>query len=141
VATQHRQDATAGLIPHGNMAVALLVAAMIVGFAAMLPLVQSSGSTATSGQIGALQQERADWSARLQEQEIRVAELGSLDHIEEEARNRLGMVEPTSIRYIRVPAAAPAPHHIPSRYLPQPTPESHAGSSLWDDILDRLPVP
>jgi hypothetical protein len=140
MATQHRQEA-ASIIPHGSLAVALLVAAMIVGLAAMLPLVQSSGSTATSGQIGALQQEREDWNARLQEQEIRVAQLGSLKHIEEEARTQLGMVEPTSIRYIRVPAAAPVPHHIPSRYLPQPTPESNAGSSLWDDILDRLPVP
>ncbi|MEK7248520.1 MAG: hypothetical protein AAB092_08620 [Chloroflexota bacterium] len=141
MATQHRQDTAAGLIPNGGLAVALAIAAMIVGLAAMLPLVQSSGSTTTAGQIGQLQQEREDWTARLQEQEIKVAQLGSLAHIEQEARTRLKMVEPESVQYIRVPAAAPAPHRLPSRFLPQPTPESRAGSSLWDDILDRLPVP
>ena len=141
MATRHRQDAAAGLIPNGNLAVALAIAAMLVGLAAMLPLVQSSGSTTTAGQIGQLQQERADWTARLQEQEIKVAQLGSLAHIEQEARTRLKMVEPETVHYIRVPAVAPVPHHLPSRFLPQPTAESRAGSSLWDDILDRLPVP
>lgn len=142
MATQHRQDTTAtGIIPNGSLAVALALAAMLVGLAAMLPLVQSSGSTATSGQIGTLQQEREDWTARLQEQEIAVAQLSSLQHINQEARERLKMVEPTEYRYISVPAAAPVPHRIPSRYLPLATPESNAGSSLWDDILDRLPVP
>ena len=141
MATRHRQDAAAGLIPNGNLAVALAIAAMLVGLAAMLPLVQSSGSTTTAGQIGQLQQERADWTARLQEQEIKVAQLGSLAHIEQEARTRLKMVEPETVHYIRVPAAAPVPHHLPSRFLPQPSAESRAGSSLWDDILDRLPVP
>jgi cell division protein FtsL len=141
VATQHRQDAAAGLIPNGSLAVALAIAAMIVGLAAMLPLVQTSGSTTTAGQIGQLQQEREDWNARLQEQEIKVAQLGSLAHIEQEARTRLKMVQPESVRHIRVDAAAPVPHHLPSRFLPPATPESHAGSSLWDDILDRLPVP
>jgi hypothetical protein len=141
VATQHRQDTAAGIIPNGSLAVALAVAAMIVGAAALLPLVQSSGSTATSGQIGRLQQEREDWRARLQEQEVRVAQLSSLAHIENEARTRLEMVEPESVRYILVPAAAPVPHRVPSRYLPEPTSPPDAGKSVWDEILDRIPVP
>jgi cell division protein FtsL len=141
VATRHRENAAAGLIPNSGLALALTFAAMIVGLAAMLPLVQSSGSTTTAGQIGQLQQEREGWNARLQEQEITVAQLGSLAHIEQEARTRLKMVEPESVRYIRVDSAAPVPHHLPSRFLPQPTSESHAGTSLWDDVLDRLPVP
>ena len=141
MATNQRHDTAAGLIPNSGLAVVLTIAAMMVGFAAMLPLVQSSGSTSTAGQIGQLQQERADWQARLQEQEIKVAQLGSLAHIEQEAKTRLKMEAPKSIRYIRVDAAAPVPHHLPSRFLPQPTPESHTGSSLWDDIIDRLPLP
>ncbi len=141
MATQHRRETAAGIIPNGSLAVALALAAMIVGAAALLPLVQSSGSTATSGQIGRLQQEREDWRARLQEQEVLVAQLSSLAHIENEARTRLKMVEPETVRYIRVPAAAPVPNQIPSRYLPQPTAPSDAGKSLWDEILDGIPVP
>lgn len=141
MATQHRHETAAGIIPNGSLAVALAIAAMIVGLAAMLPLVQSSGSTSTAGQIGQLQQEREDWNARLQEQQLKVAQLGSLDHIEQEARTRLKMVEPESVRYIRVDSPAPVPHRLPSRFLPEATPQSNAGSSLWDDILDKLPVP
>ena len=140
MATQHKREAV-GLVSNGSLAVALAIAAIIVGLAAMLPLVQSSGSTATSGKVSQLQQEREDWTTRLQEQEVRVAQLGSLATVEQEARTRLKMVEPSSVRYISVPAPAPAPHTIPSRYLPQPAPETKTGQSLWDGILDWLPVP
>lgn len=141
MATQHRRETAVGLISNGSLAVALAIAAIIVGLAAMLPLVQSSGSTATSGKISELQQEREDWTTRLQEQEIKVAKLGSLAGVEQQARERLKMVEPSSVRYVRVPAPAPAPHDIPSRYLPEPAPKAEAGQSLWEQILDWLPVP
>jgi cell division protein FtsL len=141
MATNQRHHEAAGIIPNGSLAVALAVAAMIVGFAAMLPLVQSSGSTSTAGQIGQLQQEREDWQARLQEEQIKIAQLSSLSHIAEEARTRLKMEAPTSVQYVLVDSAAPVPHQLPSRFLPQATPDSQAGQSLWDDILDRLPLP
>jgi hypothetical protein len=140
MASNQRQEA-AHHVMGGSMPAVLAIAAIIVGLAAMLPLVQSSGSTSTAGNISALQQERQDWQARLQEQELKVAQLGSLARIDQEARTRLKMEPPKDVRYIRVDAPAPAPHRLPSRFLPQPKPESHAGSSLWDDVVGFLPLP
>jgi cell division protein FtsL len=119
----------------------LILAAMIVGLAALLPLVQSSGATTTAGNIRRLEQEREDMQARLQELEVRVAGLGSLSRIEHEATTRLKMVKPQEVHYIRVDAPAPAPHRLPSRYLPQPADSSSAGSSLWEDVFGWLPLP
>jgi cell division protein FtsB len=141
VTTNQRREAAGGFLGAGSLPVVLVFAAVVVGLAAMLPLLQSSGSTTTAGQISALQQENQDWQARLEEQEIKVAKLGSLSVIEQQARTRLKMQEPADVQYITVDAAPPAPHHLPSRFLPQPTPETNAGSSLWDDIIDRLPIP
>jgi len=70
-----------------------------------------------------------------------VARLGSLDHIEQEARTRLKMEQPKEVHYIAVPVPAPEQHRLPSRFLP-PAPQHHdTGSSLWDDIWGRLPLP
>jgi hypothetical protein len=140
MATDQRHDVAQG-VHVGTLPIVLMVAAVLIGLAALLPLVQSSGSTSTSGRISQLQRERQDWQAQLQEEELKIARIGSLAHIQQEATTRLKMVPPTSVRYIRVDAAAPAPHHLPSRFLPEPTPPSHAGSSLWDDIVDHLPIP
>jgi hypothetical protein len=119
----------------------LLIGAMAVGLAAMLPLIQTSGATNTAGRIRELNQAREDWEARLHEQELRVAELGSLDRIEKEARERLRMGPPKEIHYISVDAPPPEPHRLPSRFLPKEEAPNDAGSSLWEDIVDWLPGP
>lgn len=127
---------------HGtSLPVVLIVAAVLVGIAALLPLVQNSIATSTGGSISRLEQQREDWKARLNEQEIRVAQLGSLERIEREARDRLKMVEPAEVTYLSVDAAAPAPHKLPSRYLPPEQPPADTGSSLWEDALGWLPLP
>jgi hypothetical protein len=143
MATNHRQQARAatGLGAGSTLPFVLLVAAMLVGVAALLPLVQTSGATTTAGRVRLLEQEREDWQAQLREQEIRVAGLGSLARIEKEARERLKMVPPTDVRYIPVDAPAPAPHRLPSRFLAEQPEQSDAGSSLWEDIAGWLPVP
>jgi cell division protein FtsL len=119
----------------------LIIAAVLVGIAALLPLVQNSLATSTGGSISRLEQEREDWKARLNEQEIQVAQLGSLARIEREARERLKMVEPAEVNYLSVDAPAPAPHKLPSRYLPPEPPQPETGSSLWEDALGWLPLP
>jgi hypothetical protein len=124
-----------------NLPVILIVAAMAVGLAALLPLVQTSGATTTAGRIRELQQERRDWQAQLHEQEVRVAQMGSLERIEREARERLKMVPPTEIHYFSVDASAPEPHRLPSRFLPEEPADSEPGSSLWEDIAGWLPLP
>jgi cell division protein FtsB len=128
-------------IPGGNVPVVILIATLIVGVAALLPLVQNSLATSTGGAISDLEREREDWQARLHEQEVAVAQLGSLDRIEEQAKNRLHMVEPEDVTYITVDAQAPAPHKLPSRYLPPDEGQSGGGSSLLHDIISWIPTP
>ncbi len=138
---RHTAQPASRFLGNSSLPVILLFAAMAVGTAALLPLVQISGATNTGGHIRVLQQEKADWEARLHEQEIAVAELGSLDRIEKEARERLRMGPPKEVHYISVDAPPPEPHRLPSRFLPEEQNPSDAGSSLWDDIRDWLPGP
>ncbi len=141
MASNQRREvrATPTLWGFASLPLILLIAAMIVGLAALLPLVQSSGATTTAGSITQLQQQHDDWQARLEEEQAKVARLSSLNTIRQEATTRLKMVEPAEKRYITVDAAAPAPDPLPSRFLPQQQPAPAAGKSLWEDIIDRLP--
>ena len=123
-----------------NIPVILIVGALIVGVAALLPLVQTSLATSTGGNVSRLEQLREDWQARLDEQELRVAGLGSLDRIESEAKVRLKMVAPDSVTYLGVDAPAPAPHKLPSRYLPDEKEPVESGS-LWEDLFGWMPLP
>jgi cell division protein FtsB len=136
---RHEVQATPALWGFASLPVILLIAAMIVGLAALLPLVQSSGATTTAGNITQLQQERDDWQARLEEEQGKIAQLSSLNTIRRQATTRLKMVEPTETHYITVDAPAPASDPLPSRFQSQQQPPAAAGKSLWDDILDRLP--
>ncbi len=123
-----------------NIPVILIVAALVVGVAALLPLIQTSLATSTGGNVSRLEQVRGDWEARLHEQEVRVAELGSLARVEREAKARLKMVAPDSITYLVVDAPAPAQHRLPSRYLPDEKGPVESGS-LWEDLFGWLPLP
>lgn len=131
-----------GLLRPENLPVVLIVAAMVVGIAALLPLVQSSESTSTAGDIRRLEEERTAWQTQLQELEIEVAGMGSLDRIEKEARTRFKMTTPEHTEYIPVDAAPPEARKIPSRYLPKGTvAEPTSGSSVWEDVFGWLPLP
>ncbi|MEX0682373.1 MAG: hypothetical protein WD904_09680 [Dehalococcoidia bacterium] len=137
----HTTSAIPGVLGGSSLPVILIVAAVIVGVAALLPLVQTSIATTTGGSISRLEREREDWQARLHEQEVSVAQLGSLERVEREARDRLQMVTPDNVNYLRVDAPAPAPHRLPSRYLPAEPAQPDTGSSLWEDVFGWLPVP
>lgn len=140
-ANPRQAHATPGIWSSSTLPVLLIVAAVAVGIAALLPLVQSSGATSTAGHIRQLQQEREDWQARLHEQEVKVARLGSLERIDQEARIRLKMGPPTIVHYFSVDAPAPAPHRLPARFLPPQDAPVEPGDTLWKDIADWLPLP
>jgi hypothetical protein len=72
---------------------------------------------------------------------VRVAQVGSLDRIEQAAKVRLKMVLPSEVRYLHVDAQAPAAHRVPSRFLPPEEQKPQAGSSLWEEITGWLPLP
>lgn len=143
MATEPRTRAGAlnDLLRSTNLPVILTLAALVVGLAALLPLVQSSGATTTAGNIRLLEQQKTDWQARLREKELEVASLGSLDRIEKEAALRWKMVTPTDVRYITVPAPAPDERKLPTRYLPPEPGEQGGGSSVWEDLFGWLPLP
>ena len=139
-ANRESSSAIPEVLQDSNIPVILIMAALVVGVAALLPLVQTSLATSTGGNVSRLEQAREDWQARLHEQEVRVAELGSLNRIEREAKVRLKMVAPDSVTYLRIDAQAPAPHKLPSRYLPDEKEPVESGS-LWGDLFGWLPLP
>lgn len=140
MATVRKEQHTGLDIPHaGTLPVILILAALVVGLTALLPLVQSSGATSTAGDVEHLEQERQDWQARLHELEVDVATLGSLARIEREARVRLGMTRPKETHYITVDAPPPEERKLPTRYLPSDDGTKEANNSVWDTLFGWLP--
>ena len=129
------------LLRSPSMPTLLIIAALVIGAAALVPLVQSAIATSTNGNVHRLEQQRNDWQARSQELELEVATMAGLDRIEKRARDDLKMAEPKETRYITVDAAAPEARKLPSRYLPSETGEKQAGPSIWEQLLDWLPLP
>jgi len=132
------QRALYGIAHSPNLPVALTAAAMIVGFAAMLPLVQSSGATSTAGRIQQMQDEKTGMQARLRELELELAGLGSLARIENEAKTRLQMELPKETHYIPVDAPPPEEAKLPSRFLPPERRQTTSDSSVIDDLFGWL---
>ncbi len=140
MATVEHRARTAGAIRSPALPVMLIFAAMAVGIAALLPLVQSSDATTIGGNVHTLQRERADWQARLGTLEVEVATLGSLARIEQEAARR-NMGPPKDVGYLSVNAPPPEERRLPSRYLPQEKSPAEPGSSLLEEVFGWLPLP
>jgi len=140
MAANRERSAIPEALQGANIPVILIVAAFAVGVSALLPLVQTSLATSTGGNVSRMEDVREDWQARLHQQEVRVAELGSLDRIEREAKVRLKMVAPDETHYLRVDAPAPAAHKLPSRYLPDEQQPVESGT-FWEDLFGWLPLP
>ena len=114
----------------------LIISALAIGVAALVPLVGSSIATTTNGNVDRLERQRFDWQARVQERELEVAASAGLNRIETAAREELGMVEPEETRYITVPVAAPEPRRLPARYLPQSPEGTESEPALWERFVN-----
>ncbi len=119
----------------------LIICALAIGAAALIPLVQSSIATTTNGNVHRLEQQRDDWQTRIQELELEVATMAGLERIENAAKTDLKMVEPEETRYIIVAAEAPEPRTLPSRYLPPTLNEKQTEPSIWEQLWHWLPLP
>lgn len=119
----------------------LIISALAIGAAALLPLVQYSIATTTNGNVYRLEQQRDDWQARTQELELEVATMAGLEHIEKAAKTDLKMVEPKETRYITVPVEPPERRTLPSRYLPPAPGRTQSEPAIWERLLDWLPLP
>ncbi len=118
------------------------MAVVAIGLAGALSLLPSSQATSTSFQIRQLEMARDDWRARLHELEAETASLASLERIDRDARERLGMVPPTETTYITVDLPAPEKQILPARFLPATEGErKEEQKSWWESLLDFLPLP
>ena len=119
----------------------VIVCVMVIGVAGLLPLLLSSKVIHTSGDVRQLEGVRNDWNARNQELEAEIAVLGSLDRIEKEARERLGMVPPEETIYLTVDQPAPEKQIVPLRFLLPEKRQSQDDESWWESILGLFHLP
>ena len=119
----------------------VIICVVVIGLAGLLPLLLSSKVVHTSEDIRQLEGVRNSWQARIQELEADIAVLGSLDRIEKEARQRLGMVPPDETVYITVDQPAPERQIVPQRFLPPKKDQSRAEESWWESILGMFHLP
>lgn len=117
-----------------------ILTAALVATAALLPVVQSSNLTTTGYEIRALEQRRSDLQASIYNAQVDIARLGSLERIEREARDRLGMVPADRTVSVQVTVPPPTPRQIPARYLPEPSPAPRLPTGWWHRLLARLPL-
>ena len=135
-------QASPQILPSPSLPVAITIAAIAIGLAALLPLIQSSDATTINARIQRLQQELADWEARGQELEVTVATLAGLERIEKEAARRFNMVQAQDTIYLTLDVAEPQPRQLPSRFLPQIQPPPQAETqSIWDKLFGWIPWP
>jgi cell division protein FtsL len=144
-ASRSKASAATATVPRAlispSLPLALIVAAVVVGVAALVPLAQSSNATSTKGSVQELERQRDDWRARVQELEMEVATMGSLNRIEKEAIERLKMEAPQDVRYMRIDEPAPRERKLPSRFLPPQVARDESGSSIWEKAFGWLPLP
>jgi cell division protein FtsL len=116
---------------------ALALAAVVLLM--LLQVIQSSGATSTSYNIRRLEQQRQDLSAQVHSLEAEVATLTSLDRVEREARDRLGMVPAENVLYLEVNVPPPQQQLIPRRFTASEPSVNEPGTSWWQALLKLLP--
>ncbi len=112
------------------------IAVALVG---LWQVIQASDVTTTGFNISRLEQDRANWQASVHQLEAQVAALTSLERVERDARERLGMVPAQEQIHLEVDVPAPKQQLIPRRYLDEEPPPSEPGGSWWDPLLRLLP--
>ncbi len=120
---------------------ALLLAGGVIFLAAAFPVLQASAVTQRSDRLLALQQRQDDLHAQVHSLEAEVAQLGSLQRIDSEARGRLGMVPANRALSVSVDVPAPEPGHLPASLQVATPPPEHSSGSILAQILNLLPLP
>lgn len=103
----------------------MVAAATLVAAAALLPVVQSSSATTAGYETRRLESQKADLQAAIYNAQTEIAQLGSLERIDREARGRLGMVPVERTVSVQVTEPAPATSALPARFLPSATEQPH----------------
>ena len=122
-----------------NLRRILALAVSAVVLLGLLQVIQTSDATKSSYNIQHLEQERQDWSAQVHSLEAEVATLTSLDRVEREARDRLGMVPAEKVLYLQVDPPPPQQQLIPRRFAASKPSVDEPGTSWWQALLKLLP--
>jgi cell division protein FtsL len=112
---------------------------IVVAIVGLWQVIQISDATTIGFNISHLEQERLNWQASVHELEAEVAALTSLERVEREARDRLGMVPAAEQIHLQVDVPAPEQQLIPRRYLDEEPSTSEPEGSWWDPLLRLLP--
>lgn len=115
--------------------VSALLALALLG---LLPVLQSSSATTTGFTVNDLEARRDSLQDEVSTLESEVAGYASLDYVEREASERLGMVEPETRLFVSVPLAAPPLERLPTRYEPKEIQEQSTGTPWWQPVADLL---
>ena len=118
------------------------VLALAVGAVALLGLlqvIQTSDATSTGYAIRRLEQERLDWSAKVHRLEAEVATLASLERVEREAKDHLGLVPAEKVIYLEAAVAPPRQQLVPRRFYASDSSAGETGTSWWQALLKLLP--
>lgn len=117
----------------------LFWAFIAVALVGLWQVIQISEVTTTGFNISRLGREQLNWQASVHELEAEVAALTSLERVEREARERLGMVPAEERLHLEVSVPAPRQQLIPRRYLDEELLSSESGDSWWEPLLRLLP--
>lgn len=111
--------------------------ALVLGLAALLPVIQSSSVTSTGYRVRQLERQNALQEARVAALEAEVAQLSSRDRVERRARE-LGMVPAQDPVYIQVDTPGPGALHVPRRYTPPLPAADPADRTWWETLVDAV---
>lgn len=106
-------------------------------FAAVLPVLQTSGQTEAGQRLLELEAQRETLRSGVRGLAAEVGSLASLSRIEREARLRLGMVAAPPTRVIQVDHAPPE-RTLPSRFSPVFERESESRTPAWQALAELL---
>lgn len=117
------------------VALALLMLASV----GLFQVLQTTRVTAVGYEVGTLEHEHQALEADIRLLEAQIASSSNLEHLEQDATTRLGMVPAPSRVTVSVDVPAPAVVPLPRRYVVSPTHEALPGTSWWEDLLGKVP--
>ena len=113
---------------------------LVVACLGLLQVVQTSSATTTGYNLRRLEDERSATQAEVHALEAQVAVLTSIDRIDREARDRLGMVPAGNTMTLEVHKQPPEQQLVPLRFLSETKAPQVETSSWWQKLLNLLPI-
>lgn len=121
----------------GTMIVAL--ALLAVASAGIFQVLQTSRITEVGYALRDLETERASLDANIRLLEARIASSSNLEHLHDQAVDRLGMVPAEDTLRITVDVPAPRVVPLPRRYVDIPEREVPPEAAWWEELIGSIP--